>query len=79
MRLGQAAITAVVAASGAVSAFHVAPHHSTRVGPPATTALNAFQLKEGERHNMFEGPAPLVKERDACGVGFIANTNSGGE
>jgi glutamate synthase (ferredoxin) len=29
--------------------------------------------------NMFEGPAPLVKERDACGVGFIANTQSGDE
>jgi glutamate synthase domain-containing protein 1 len=28
---------------------------------------------------MFEGPAPLVKERDACGVGFIANTQSGGK
>ena len=26
--------------------------------------------------NMFEGPAPLVKERDACGVGFIANTKN---
>ena len=39
----------------------------------------AFPLKEGEISNMFEGPAPLVKERDACGVGFIANTNAGGE
>jgi glutamate synthase (ferredoxin) len=29
--------------------------------------------------NMFEGPAPLLKERDACGVGFIANTQSGGK
>jgi len=29
--------------------------------------------------NMFDGPAPLVKERDACGVGFIANTQSGEE
>ena len=26
---------------------------------------------------MFEGPTPLVKERDACGVGFVANTSSG--
>jgi len=39
----------------------------------------AFDLKEGEVSNMFEGPAPLVKERDACGVGFIANTSSGDE
>lgn len=29
--------------------------------------------------NMFDGPAPLTKERDACGVGFIANTKSGDE
>jgi hypothetical protein len=39
----------------------------------------AFELKEGQVSNMFEGPAPLVKERDACGVGFIANTSTGGE
>ena len=39
----------------------------------------AFNLKEGEVSNMFEGPAPLVKERDACGVGFISNTSSGGK
>jgi hypothetical protein len=39
----------------------------------------AFDLKEGQVSNMFEGPAPLVKERDACGVGFIANTSSGGK
>ena len=45
----------------------------------STTSLNAFHLKEGETRNMFEGPRPLVKERDACGVGFIANTKSGGE
>ena len=39
----------------------------------------AFNLKEGETSNMFGGSAPLVKERDACGVGFIANTQSGGK
>lgn len=78
MRLGQAAVTAVIAASAA-SAFqtqfsrHAAPQSSK------TTALDAFHLKEGETSNMFEGPAPLVRERDACGVGFIANTNSGEE
>ena len=43
-------------------------------------ALNmAFKLKEGETSNMFDGPTPLTKERDACGVGFIANTKEGGE
>lgn len=29
--------------------------------------------------NMFEGPLALTKERDACGVGFVANTKLGGE
>jgi len=38
----------------------------------------AFDTK-GAPSNMFEGPAPLVQERDACGVGFIANTQSGEE
>ena len=28
--------------------------------------------------NIFDGPLALTKERDACGVGFIANTQSGG-
>jgi glutamate synthase (ferredoxin) len=28
---------------------------------------------------MFDGPMALTKERDACGVGFIANTQSGGK
>eukprot|EP00566_Odontella_aurita_P001825 CAMPEP_0113589992 /NCGR_PEP_ID=MMETSP0015_2-20120614/36410_1 /TAXON_ID=2838 /ORGANISM="Odontella" /LENGTH=1708 /DNA_ID=CAMNT_0000496101 /DNA_START=214 /DNA_END=5340 /DNA_ORIENTATION=- /assembly_acc=CAM_ASM_000160 len=58
-----------------------------RVGNDAAAAstkrggrLNmAFDLKDGEKSNMFEGPGPLVKERDACGVGFIANTQSGEE
>lgn len=46
----------------------------------AITALQmAFELKEGQTSNMFEGPSPLVKERDACGVGFIANTKTGGK
>ena len=31
-----------------------------------------------EEINIFEGPMALTKERDACGVGFIANTQSGG-
>ena len=38
----------------------------------------AFDMPEGVTSNMFDGPAPLVKERDACGVGFVANTSSGG-
>jgi glutamate synthase (ferredoxin) len=39
----------------------------------------AFDSCSSKPSNMFEGPAPLVKERDACGVGFIANTQSGDE
>jgi hypothetical protein len=41
--------------------------------------LNAFKLKEGQTPNMFDGPMSLTRERDACGVGFIANTQSGGK
>jgi len=37
----------------------------------------AFDLEEGETSNMFDGPGPLVKERDACGVGFVVNTKAG--
>jgi hypothetical protein len=48
-------------------------------GDKALTELHAFTLAPGEESNMFEGPTPLVKERDACGVGFIANTSEGGE
>ncbi|KAL9187401.1 hypothetical protein ACHAXT_001504 [Thalassiosira profunda] len=79
MRLTRSALAAALAASAA-SAFQssIARPHA-RTSPEATSALQAFQLKEGETANMFEGPAPLVKERDACGVGFIANTQSGDE
>ena len=28
--------------------------------------------------NMFDGPLALTKERDACGVGFVANPKLGG-
>ena len=36
-------------------------------------------FKSDEPSNMFDGPLPLTRERDACGVGFIANTQTGGE
>ena len=42
----------------------------------ATHLQMAFD--KSEPSNMFDGPLPLVKERDACGVGFIANTKTGG-
>ena len=84
MKLPQSAMLAVLTASAATSSIFAfqtqitSPYVTTNtINKP--TVLNAFQLKDGETHNMFEGPTPLVKERDACGVGFIANTNSGGE
>jgi len=72
---------AAITASTSVLAFQTSINTSPRLvqQQPSTTTLNAFQLKDDETQNMFEGPAPLVKERDACGVGFIANTKSGGE
>ena len=39
----------------------------------------AFDCKDSKSTNMFDGPLALTKERDACGVGFIANTQSGGK
>ena len=45
---------------------------------PTITNLNmAFKYSE-EESNIYDGPMALTKERDACGVGFIANTQSGG-
>lgn len=38
----------------------------------------AFQTAP-EDSNIFDGPMALTRERDACGVGFIANTQSGGK
>ena len=32
---------------------------------------------DSEQSNMFDGPLPLTKERDACGVGFVANPTEG--
>ena len=62
-----------------VSPSHVKFGVSDR-SPRASSKLSmAFPLKkEGEETNMFDGPLALTRERDACGVGFIANTKSGG-
>ena len=77
------AVLTASAATSSIFAFQTqitSPYVTTNtINNKPSTVLNAFQLKDGETHNMFEGPTPLVKERDACGVGFIANTNSGGE
>ena len=50
---------------------------SSSVAGSSTSLLMAFQSSQPS--NMFDGPAPLVKERDACGVGFVANVNNSGE
>lgn len=39
---------------------------------PSTTYLHVFPTDQPT--NMFDGPLALTRERDACGVGFIANT-----
>lgn len=39
-----------------------------------TRLYMAFETNSNRSSNMFDGPMPLVQERDACGVGFIANT-----
>jgi glutamate synthase (ferredoxin) len=41
------------------------------------TQLN-MAFENSNPSNIFDGPMALTKERDACGVGFIANTKSGG-
>jgi len=35
-------------------------------------------FKTDQPTNMWDGPMALTRERDACGVGFIANTKTGG-
>jgi len=42
------------------------------------TKLN-MAFKSDQPSNMFDGPLALTRERDACGVGFVANTKIGGE
>lgn len=67
-----------------VAAFVVPANQNSLLSSPvlrqntdqATPLQMAFDKTEPS--NMFEGPLPLVKERDACGVGFIANTKAGG-
>ncbi|MGK3735851.1 MAG: hypothetical protein ACI8RD_000706 [Bacillariaceae sp.] len=39
----------------------------------------AFKTSTDEQSNIFDGPMALTKERDACGVGFVSNTQNGGK
>ena len=43
------------------------------------TKLNMAWDNKGEKSTIFDGPMAITEERDACGVGFIANTNSEGK
>ena len=53
--------------------------HVSRSDGVSSRLNMAFELKDGETTNMFDGPLPITQERDACGVGFIANTQTGGK
>jgi hypothetical protein len=47
---------------------------------PSTDRTRLHMAFKSDRPtNMFDGPLALTQERDACGVGFIANTRSGGK
>ena len=64
----------------APAAAFLPSHQQSSVIPTAATQtwtnLNmAFDSSDGS--NMYDGPMALTKERDACGVGFVANTNEG--
>jgi hypothetical protein len=83
------ALSRVVTAITAFAALFVAvqsltqPIRLTRYlsatgSPPGTQLHMVFSLKEGQTTNMFDGPLALTQERDACGVGFIVNTQDGG-
>jgi hypothetical protein len=49
-----------------------------RVNEPWSRLNMAFKSTE-EQSNIFDGPMALTKERDACGVGFVSNTQNGGK
>jgi hypothetical protein len=49
-----------------------------RVNEPWSRLNMAFKSSE-EQSNIFDGPMALTKERDACGVGFVSNTQNGGK
>ena len=52
------------------------PAHHQAVVPQTRSALNmAFDTTE--QSNIYDGPLALTKERDACGVGFVANPTEG--
>ena len=78
-----AALAAAAPITTALIQPHIRPTHYQSLTrshrySSATQLSMAFPLKEGQTTNMFEGPAALTQERDACGVGFIVNTQHGG-
>ncbi len=49
------------------------------LGVSPTNLNMGFQRESGKESNMFDGPMSLLRERDACGVGFIFNGEKGGK
>lgn len=48
---------------------------------PIAVSLNTalhMAFETDRKSNIFEGPLALTQERDACGVGFVVNTSTGG-
>jgi glutamate synthase (ferredoxin) len=71
-------VSAPAAAAVTKKSTHaIYPHDDKNNIHRASVCRSAFPTDK--QTNMFDGPMALVKERDACGVGFIANTKSGGE
>lgn len=54
-------------------AFLPSHHHSVM---PTQTRLN-MAFDASQQSNIYDGPMALTKERDACGVGFVANPTEG--
>lgn len=70
-------LSSTIAPASAFLPSHHKPVVQNLAGRSETwTGLNmAFDASQGS--NIYDGPMALTKERDACGVGFVANTNEG--
>jgi hypothetical protein len=64
------------------------PSHQQSVVPKASVSTFSSDRSQSwstlnmafdstERSNIYDGPMALTKERDACGVGFVANPKEG--
>lgn len=78
MRFSFLTVMAVLTPAAAFAPRSVSTAFVTAPSSVSRTELSMAFEGTQQTSNMFEGPGPLVRERDACGVGFIANTKSGG-